>query len=392
MAKTFNLSVIFKVVDKATAPIKKVAAQMSKMGGPIDKVRSKIAAFSKASIRRLKKLGAAAKRAAARIRSMGTKMAVGLGIAGAAALLIIKRFTGMADIIGKTADRIGITTEELQKLRFAGEQTGLSTAEMDKSLEQFNRRMGEAQDGTGEMYDGLVKLKIGLKDSNGQMKPMRQILDEVADKTANMTNETARADILYGMFGRSGIKMINTLRGGSKGLKEFGDQLKSKGGVIPEKVIRQSEKFNDAVNLLKKSIQGFISTALIPLLPRMTEVVEKMSTWVGENKELIAGFGETVKMLMDMALGIAKVVGAIGKFIGVTTAKVVGGIESAGSERTHQEAIASANQLFPGATQQTEIKIKVMSDKDSTAVVEKVTNISGNPNVNIATEAYVGAH
>ena len=72
------------------------------------------------------------------------------------------------------------------------------------------------------------------------------------------------------------------------------------------KIIKQfqSEKFNDAVNLLKKSVQGFISAALIPLLPRMTEVVDKMSTWVGKNKELIIGFGETVKMLMNMAIGI----------------------------------------------------------------------------------------
>jgi len=391
MAKTFNLSVIFKVVDKATVPIRKVAKQMSKMGGPIDKVKQKIQNFARASVKALKKVGRAAKRAGTKIRSMGTKMAVGLGLAGGAAVLMVKQITGMADVIGKTADRIGITTEELQKLRFAGEQTGLSTAEMDKSLEQFNRRMGEAQDGTGEMYDGLVKLKIGLRDNNGQLKPMRQILDEVADKTANMTNETARADILYGMFGRSGIKMINTLKGGSKGLKQFGDQIKEKGGIIPEEVIRQSEKFNDSMNLLKKSIQGFIATALVPLLPRMTEVIDKMSTWIGENKELIKGFGETVKMLLDMAIGIAKVVGAVGKFIGVTAAKVVGGAKrKTRSPEDTAERMRVVRERWKQEKQQTEIKIKVASDKDSTAVIENVANIKGDPDVKIATEAYVG--
>jgi len=393
MAKTFNLSVIFKVVDKATAPIKDVAKNMNKLGGPIDKMKQAINKFGRAAARSLKKVGAAAKVVGRKLASAGKIMAVGLMAAGGAAVLMIKQITGLSDIIGKTADRIGITTEELQKLRFAGEQTGLSTAEMDKSMEQFNRRLGEAQDGTGEAYDSLKKLKIGLKDSSGQYKSMRTLLDEVADKTANMTNETARADILYGMFGRTGIKMINTLKGGSKGLKEFGDQIKSKGGIIPEETIRQSEKFNDAVNLLKKSIQGFIGTALVPLLPRLTEIIDKMSSWVGENKALITSFGQTIKMLIDMAVGIMKVVGAIGKFIGVSAAKTVGHFEQAASSNmTGEQEFFGKGSMGSLEKQQTEIKIKVVSDKDSTATIENVANVSGNPNVNIATEAYVGAH
>ena len=57
--------------------------------------------------------------------------------------LLIKSSLDSIDALGKTASKLGITTQELQKLRFAAELAGVSTRTTDMAIQRFTRRLSK---------------------------------------------------------------------------------------------------------------------------------------------------------------------------------------------------------------------------------------------------------
>ena len=67
----------------------------------------------------------------------------------------------------QTADKLGVGVEELQRMRYAADLSGISTQTFDMALQRFTRRAAEAAAGTGEAKDALAALGIQLIDANG---------------------------------------------------------------------------------------------------------------------------------------------------------------------------------------------------------------------------------
>ncbi len=88
-----------------------------------------------------------------------------VGLAGAAGLgLLVKSSLDSIDALGKTASKLGVTTAELQKLRYASELAGVETRTVDMAVQRFTRRLSEAARGTGEAKDALIELGLTACD------------------------------------------------------------------------------------------------------------------------------------------------------------------------------------------------------------------------------------
>jgi len=290
MAKTFSLSVIFKTVDQATAPVRRISASLKGLATPIKKVGD---AF--------KKMGRMAKSALDPLRAGLRRGAMALMALGAAAMYAFFRFTKLADSLGKTATMLGVTTDQLQAWRFAAQQSGVEVEQFDKALTYFNRIIGDTKDGLEESLRPFQKLKIGLYDNNKQLKSAGVLLEEVADKIIQVGDPADRLAILSDLFGaRTGAKFMVMLKDGAKGLEKFREELTKRGGIVPEDVIRNSEKFNDAINLAKLQIRGLIGHALKPIMPEMVKLVRKFQDWLVEiRKPAIKKLTETMQTLME---------------------------------------------------------------------------------------------
>ena len=181
------------------------------------------------------------------------------------------------DKIGKLSDQLGIAAEDLQKLRFAGEQTGVSTGVMDTALEKFTKRLGEAKEkGTGPLSDALDSLGITLKNTDGTAKTSMEVMMEYGDAMANAQDPATKMFLATEAFGRSGGGLINTFSGGSKAVKELGEQLEKAGGVIGGKAVDDAERANDAMNLLSKSWGGASTSIMVKLAP----AIESLAGWL----------------------------------------------------------------------------------------------------------------
>lgn len=261
--------------------------------------------------------------------------AIAASIYGTAVFGVAKSTAALGDNVAKTADKLGIGTDELQELRYAAERSGVASDGLDKSLEQYIRRLGEAQTGTGPMVDALEAL--GLEASELTKLPLEKQLEMIADQMLDIEDHATKAALANDLFSRNGVSLINMLKGGSEGLTQLREDARKTGNVMREEATRQSEAFNDALLDAQLSAQGAKNTIGAALLPITTELMGEFSTWVQSNSSQIdtwatnfASFGKTaLPILKDVVVGI----GTVSSFVWQSTnmvANAVGGWENLG--------------------------------------------------------------
>lgn len=242
----------------------------------------------------------------------GLKLTAGLfsavGVAAAGALsAIVAMTTGLAaqgEAVGKAAKRIGIGAEELQKLEFAAERSGASSAELETALRRLSRAVDEVATGkTSEGADSLLRLGSSIEQAVKAGEPLEKLLPLIADRFAAMENPIQKAALAQQIFGRAGTKLIPLLNEGSKGIKQLTDRAEQL-GIISAEVVAQSEDFDDAMTDVRQAVTGVKSAIAADLLPQITETIYKIADWIAENKTLIAqevkGFIDGIKVSVDL--------------------------------------------------------------------------------------------
>lgn len=229
--------------------------------------------------------------------NMVTKAATKMG-AAIAAYASINALSGVVadlDNIGKTADRLGLTTTALQELRIAAESSGIGTRTLDMAMQRFGRRIAEARQGTGEALGALREMGVALKDASGDARSIESVLADVADRMAAMENQTDRNRIAMKLFDSEGVAMVNMLRDGSDGLAKLRDEARATGAVIEDGLVRQAEETQTRLDLLSRSINADLARTLMHLAPLLETVVAALAGIVGVSAEVIGFFAELAK-------------------------------------------------------------------------------------------------
>jgi len=245
-------------------------------------------------------------------RSIGSLQNAIVGVIGSAALGgLVKSLADVADKLGKTSARLGISTEDLQKFRFAAEQSGIEVSTFDTALQRFTRRSAEAAEGTGVAKDAFKELGISLKNNDGTLKSNTQLLKEVADAFKGTESQADRVRIAFKLFDTEGVKMVNLLQQGSGVINAFGDQLESVNGVITDKSISAAEQFNDRLNIMANSAKSFAARLIEVVnmgLDPFFESTEKLASKVKDSTKTKI---EALKIENDYVASILKEIPAI---------------------------------------------------------------------------------
>jgi hypothetical protein len=108
--------------------------------------------------RRMTRLGRTAQRVGVKMKAAfaGAMSALGplkvalLAITGGGLIAGVRQQAQALDQIGKTADKLGLTTEALTGLQYAAGRMGTETRTLNMALQRMTRRIAEAAKGTGE--------------------------------------------------------------------------------------------------------------------------------------------------------------------------------------------------------------------------------------------------
>jgi hypothetical protein len=202
---------------------------------------------------------------------------MGIALAAAGAAMITGLVAGSMKSIDstvKTADKLGVQTESLLKLRYAADLAGVGNEQLDKSLQKFVLNTSDAAKGTGTA--AAAYRELGLSAAELQAMAPEKAIGVIADKFNTMESQADKARLAVDIFGKEGTGMLNVLAGGSAGLDAAGAKLEKMGGVFSRLDAAKVEQANDSITDLSYLVKGAGQTLAIELAPYITAVTTKL--------------------------------------------------------------------------------------------------------------------
>lgn len=221
------------------------------------------------------------------------KLTLALGAAGAATAAlttlpgIIREVVSEASEIGKVADQIGVTTQFLQELTFVASLYGVSQADTTKALEQFNKRVGEALTGTGNLEKILKANNVQLRDQNGNLRSTDDLLADYADLIARAASQQEKAFLATEAFGRSGTRMINVLQNGRGAFRDAIQDAKDLGVALEDDLIREAEALDDRWNAFTTSLSTNFKTAVLEIVSAADSLINALDRSVPAQQQFL---------------------------------------------------------------------------------------------------------
>jgi hypothetical protein len=257
-------------VDADTDDLKKVAKDQ-------DEAKTKSVALGTALgalTADLVKMGAAAAKAA---------------VEGLAALVF--ETAELGDEIGKTSQKLGVSADQLQRLRGAAELSGAAAEDITGAIKDLGKNLSEGiEKGAGPAVEALATLGLEVAEvdailADGDIEGALGLIgDAMNESTDSMRANAAAAKLLGG----AGEQLGPLLRAGSAGIREMGDTIEATGVVIDKDGIEKFAQMQDAQLLLDKQMQAAKNTIAVGLAPAVGEIGDKVSAWISENDQVIS--------------------------------------------------------------------------------------------------------
>ena len=164
---------------------------------------------------------------------------------------------------------IGGTAEDASRLRFAGDELGISVQAMGMGMKALAGHL-DAND------DKIKRMGISYRDAHGALLPTKDVLASLADRFASMPDGLQKTALATDLFGKSGQKMIPILNQGRKGLQDLYKESDKLGVTMSGKDLKATKDFGLAQKKLGEAIKGVqisIGRDLIKSLTKMVDYV-----------------------------------------------------------------------------------------------------------------------
>ena len=244
-------------------------------------------------------IGRSLKRTTSAVFSLKTGFVSLAGLAGIG--FFIKKSLDATDEMAKMSRAIGVSVENLQRLRHAANLGGMQSKQLDKAVQKLAVNMADMSRGVGLAKDVFQKYNISVLKSDGTLRGVTDVLADVADVTAGMTNKTEKADLAYKLFGARGAEMINVLEGGSAAMHATMLEADKLGLVMSAETAKGVEDANDAMTRLSSFLDSTFSQTVAKLAPAIQKITNGIRAWV-EMK--VTKGGGVAKIAQDMANAI----------------------------------------------------------------------------------------
>jgi len=237
---------------------------------------------------------------------------VGLtAVAGAAGIgLLVKSSLQSIDTLGKTAQKLGVTSQALQKLRYASNLAGVETRTVDMAVQRFTRRLSEAANGTGEAKDALKELGLNAKELAKQ--PLDKQMLALADAFDNVQSSGDKVRLAFKLFDSEGVAFVNTLEGGSAALQQMFQDAEGLGFILSSSAVKGVEEANDAMMKLGTMFGGVRDQLVAALAPALRVIVDLMRNKLVKAIETAGGIKKFAK---ELAIGVINLVESIARAI-----------------------------------------------------------------------------
>ena len=202
-----------------------------------------------------------------------------------------------ADHLNDLSNGLGIATEDLDSWGKAVKMSGGTAEEFQGTLSTMSADFAMiATKGTSRMLPFWKELGINVKDSNGKMREVLDVLPELADKMAGLSKQES-----IGMGRKLGLDQ-GTIMLLQQGRREVEEQIKQQKemGVVTAEQAKQAGEYNDALDQLSMNFKGMfvnVGSSLIPAFRWVVDTFTTVITFFKKHSDFMTG--------LFIALGVA---------------------------------------------------------------------------------------
>jgi hypothetical protein len=209
----------------------------------------------------------------------GMAGALGISVGVSAGITALKSFVTstieLNDALANTANKTGMTVEELSALQYAAKQADVEFGTLSAALVKFNRGIAEANTGNKSAASAFTQLGISLSTVKA-LKPDELFL-LAAQRISELGSEAERTKAEVDLFGRSGADLDPLFTGGAEGINRAKEAAKELGAVISTDANKKVTELGDKADQLKSKWDAFATNLLgrsAPTIIRALELIE----------------------------------------------------------------------------------------------------------------------
>lgn len=258
--------------DKYDRTLKDIGDQAD---ATVSKIESKFASFDPELNldnynRSLTSMVEAAGKFAARIGGVG--LAAGIAGAGIAALidLTVNLNKSLSDM-AETADRVGVTYERFQQLKFGANAIGLSDSDFTSSLDGFAKKLQDASFQANDLTRVFQANGVSIRDANGQLKDTGTLLNNAFDiiKRAPKIQDA----IQIGSFLGISSQFSQSIKEGGDEFLNLANKANAAGAVVSRETIDKAQEFTRQWNIASTQWGVGLRAAIGDILPLLNQAV-----------------------------------------------------------------------------------------------------------------------
>lgn len=218
-----------------------------------------------------KTMGDEVDKTGAKTATLGQKMSgLKTTLAAIGAGAVIKYFVDLEDGMeqaARSASRLGVSFEGLQKLTLTAKRFGAETGAMDQALKHFNAQVGEASMNPMNTSARLFKqLGISITDTKGEVKDTETLFRETVNALTTVGSKAERTRGQFALFGDQSGQLTDMLSGGTAQLDKFGKQLESSGAILANEFSPMLKDANSNVYDLIDAVEGYAKKAVANIM------------------------------------------------------------------------------------------------------------------------------
>jgi len=199
--------------------------------------------------------------------------------AGVAMGVAVKGAIDNADALSKSAQKIGVTTEALSRLKYAADFSDVSLEQLTGGLGRLSKTMLDVAGGSkGPAATAFKALGIAVTDAAGNLRNSDAVFADIAQRFAQMEDGSTKTALAISLFGKSGAELIPLLNSGKDGLAAMAAESDKLGLTISTSTGKAAEQFNDTLTKIGAILGGVVNKVMEAALPALQSLADTLAS------------------------------------------------------------------------------------------------------------------
>lgn len=186
----------------------------------------------------------------------------------------------LADDLNTLARQTGLSTDTLQRFRYASAFVDVEESTLTGSLTKLTRNMYSAADGTGTAADAFKTLGVDINNADGSLRPAYDVFLDIIDALGGIGDATTRDGLAMQIFGKSAQELNPLIMAGSGRLAEYAEQAANVGYIMDTETLSALNAVNDEVDAAKLQFERLKNQIGVELRPVVHEIVLRFTDFV----------------------------------------------------------------------------------------------------------------